>query len=191
MIGFKAPVVLPPSASVARRPLPSTGSRRVRFPGFNGTMKRSDSLRTFTTDFLFVRPSLPLVCACLRRSAQARRRPDGLGLWVRPPRVPLGRWSRRASHVPGEPLCAYAVFSDPGGTRSTRLAVVGRGPRFIPQRGLTAGLAISRLNSTASALTVYASSAALPQRAQDSLPAACQALPGGIGYPQSSYGRFP
>src|ERR1700737_1040882 len=59
--GFEAPPVFPSSGPVARRPLPSTGSRRLRFPGFHGTMRRSDSLRTFTTGFLVVRPSLPLV----------------------------------------------------------------------------------------------------------------------------------
>src|SRR5262249_25371173 len=35
------------------------------------------------------------------------------------PTPPCG-WSRRASQVPGEPSCAYAMFSDPGGTRATR-----------------------------------------------------------------------
>jgi len=37
-------------------------------------MRRCDSLRTITTDF-FVRPLLPRVYACVRHSAQARRRP--------------------------------------------------------------------------------------------------------------------
>jgi hypothetical protein len=40
------------------------------------------------------------------------------------------------------------------------------------------------------ALAVYASQWSLLAPTQNSLPAAGQALPGGIGYPQSSYERF-
>jgi len=49
---------------------------------------------------------------------------------------------------------------------------------------------ISGLNRTALALADYASPAALPQRTQDSLLVAGQALPDGIGYPQGFYERF-
>ena len=53
----------------------------------------------------------------------------GLEHWrAAAPRPPL-RWGRRASQVPGEPLCAYAVFSDPGGIKSPGLKVIRRGPR--------------------------------------------------------------
>ena len=51
--------------------------------------------------------------------------------------------------------------------------------------------AISGLNNTAFAIAVYASWAGSPQRCtQDSLLAASQALPGGIGYPQGHTKRF-
>jgi hypothetical protein len=50
---------------------------------------------------------------------------------------------------------------------------------------------ISGLNGTAWALAVYASPGGLPHRTQDSLLAAGQALPGGIGYPQDPDERFP
>ena len=52
--------MFPSNDSVVPRPLPSTGSRRRRFPGFHGTMEHSDSLRTVTTGFLVVRLPLPL-----------------------------------------------------------------------------------------------------------------------------------
>jgi hypothetical protein len=67
----------------------------------------------------------------------------------------------------------------------------GRGPSARSHGGLTARSLISGLDSTAFALAVYASSSGLPRPTQDSLPAACQALPGGIGYPQGSGERFP
>ena len=49
---------------------------------------------------------------------------------------------------------------------------------------------LSRLNHTASGLAVYASPGVLPHKTQNSLPAARQALPGGIGYPQGCAERF-
>jgi hypothetical protein len=49
---------------------------------------------------------------------------------------------------------------------------------------------LSRLNRTASGIAVYASSGVLPRKMQNSLPAAGQALPYGIGYPQGCYERF-
>src|SRR5271166_6119983 len=45
----------------------------------------------------------------------------GQELWVwQLPGQCLSRWSRRASQVPGEPCCAYALLFDPGGTRGIR-----------------------------------------------------------------------
>src|ERR1700722_5700022 len=49
---------------------------------------------------------------------------------------------------------------------------------------------LSRLNHTASGLAVYASPGGWPHKTQNSLPAARQALPGGIGYPQGCAERF-
>src|SRR6185437_11234738 len=41
----------------------------------------------------------------------------------------MSRWSRRASQVPGEPSCAYAVFLHPGETDPARpLRRVGAAP---------------------------------------------------------------
>ena len=49
---------------------------------------------------------------------------------------------------------------------------------------------LPRLNHTACSLAVYASSPASPLTAQDSLPAASQALPGGVEYPLGSSAEF-
>jgi len=83
------------------------------------------------------------------------------------------------------------VFWDPGGTRATRPKGGLTRPPEWRNRRLPAGEAISGLNGTAWALAVYASPRPLLTATQDSLPAAGQALPGGIGYPQGSIERFP
>jgi hypothetical protein len=88
----------------------------------------------------------------------------------------------RASPVPGEPLCAYAVFSDPGRTPASGPTMPRRGPRSFDDEGSQQEV-ISGLTRTASALAVYASSGGLPHHTQDSLPVAGQALPDRIGYP--------
>ena len=62
------------------------------------------------------------------------------------------------------------------------LAVCRRGPRGVHTEG-SPRVVLSRLNSTALALAVYASQWSLLAPTQDSLPAAGQALPGGIGLP--------
>ena len=64
--------------------------------------------------------------------------------------------------------------STPAGTLSHGHGESRRGPRFWQQRRLTAGLAISGLNSTAWTLAVYASQWLLPAPTQDSLPATGQ-----------------
>ena len=86
--------------------------------------------------------------------------------------------------------CPFALFSDPGRTEHTRpLRCVGMAPAMTTTKALTKSQ-LSRLNRTASGLAVYASSRALPHATQNSLPAAGQALPDGLAYPQGCYERF-
>jgi hypothetical protein len=97
-------------------------------------MERCDSLRTVTTGFLVVHPPLPPVASVF----VSPLRPDadlGPGALVAATPTPLVKWSRRASQVPGEPWCAYAVFSDPGGTRSSGITVIQLGPRTANAEG--------------------------------------------------------
>jgi hypothetical protein len=156
-------------------------------------MKCSDSLSAVTPASLSFAGRLPVSRASVFVSPVEPMPLGGQELWQRqlPGRL-LSRGSSRASQVPGEPWCAYAVFSDPGGTGATRPAIRWSGtvPDVAKPR-TTRGCAISGLNSTASALAVYASWYGLRRRCtQDSLPAAGQALLGGIVYPQGSYERF-
>jgi hypothetical protein len=73
----------------------------------------------------------------------------------------------------------------------TRLALTAcrRGPRSDKTDGSPRVL-LSGLNDTASVLAVYTLQGTLLVATQDSLPAAGQALPGGIGYPQGCDERF-
>jgi hypothetical protein len=66
----------------------------------------------------------------------------------------------RASQVPGEPSCAYAMFSDPGRTNAAGHTLRQHGPRSFNDEGSLREV-ISGLNSTAWVLAVYASSVAL------------------------------
>src|SRR5262249_49280570 len=104
-----------------------------------GTMERSDSLPPsrraslcFTRRYHEVRLSFAPV-----GPARVTDRPG-----VRPPvsgrMLPPGE--HRASQVPGEPRCAYAVFCDPGGTAHTRpLRCVGTAPSFSTLKAAAGG----------------------------------------------------
>src|SRR5258707_12121736 len=86
--------------------------------------------------------------------------------------------------------CPFALFFDPVSTEHARPSTrVGLAPAMTTTKAPTRSQ-LSRLNRTASGLAVYASSRALPHATQNSLPAAGQALPDGIGYPQGCYERF-
>ena len=183
--------MFPSNGSMTRRPLPSTGSPRVAFPGFDGTMRRSDSLPPFPPRFVVLRLAVPSR-APVFVSPPARRRPRARGFAVWQPHGQMLRdGDGRASQVPGEPSCAYALFFDPGGTdapghygASTRppLMSTTKAPTSRYFRG-----SIARPRHSLSTLRRVGH----PTTTQDSLPAAGQALPGGIGYPQGSNERFP
>ena len=79
----------------------------------------------------FLRTAIPRL---VRSFAPDPREPKGRA-WSCSPGV-SGRdmaWMRQVSHVPGESFCAYAVPSDPGGTRGSGHTVHGRGPRNSSQ----------------------------------------------------------
>ena len=125
---------------------------------------------------------------CSLRSA--RRRPAAWSFAVRQPRAHLRIGNGRVSQVPGEPCCAYALLSDPGRTNAPGpKGAPARPPpgrrRRLPRGGVFRG-SITRPWHWLSTLRRTDCSATT----QDSLPAAGQALRGGIGYPQGSEKRF-
>jgi hypothetical protein len=189
---YKAPGGCPPHGSLTSISLPSPGSPRYRFPCFIGTMKMCDSQRPSH------RASFPSLGDTRRRACRfapsgPERTTAGLGFVIRSPTPDHDTWRRSGPpKVPGEPECAYALFSDPGEpdvTATRPLRQVGTAPRTAYGEGSPREV-ISGLHHTASALAVYASQCGFRRPTQDSLLAAGQALPDGIGYPQGSYERF-
>ena len=102
----------------------------------------------------FLRGAIPRWIRWFAPDPRKRRVRPGVANPVSPPGTVA--WMRQVSHVPGESSCAYAMLSDPGGTRGPGHSAHRRGPLTQARKGLTT-LRISRLNRTASALAVYAS----------------------------------
>ena len=132
-------------------------SRRTSFPSLGGT-------------------SVALVLFAPRRTSAPPR--PGVGHPVAP--AGIYRGNDRISQVPGEPRLSVCTCSVDAGrtacTRPLRCSSVALGIRKAkaPTKGL------SKLNSMAFGLAVYASQCGLPRPTQDSLPAAGQALPDGL-----------
>ena len=92
-----------------------------------------------------------------------RRR--GPGVLANTLRLPLYRskgGDHRASHVPGEPHCACALLSDPGGTDVSGHYDTSTRPPCGPRRRLLRATCPSGLNHTAWALAIYASQCPSP-----------------------------
>ncbi len=84
----------------------------------------------------------------------------------------------RASQVPGQPLCPYALPLDPGRTEDARpLRRLDMAPARVNNEG-SRDEKVSGLDPTALGLAVYASSWRSPDTTQDSLPAAWPSLAG-------------
>src|SRR5436305_11115133 len=92
--GFNAPALLPGHGPATRRPLPSAGSSRHEFPGFTGTMGRSDS-----------RPSVPSHFVAFARRL--------------PPRAPVFVAPRKPDAGTGP--VAFEMYKDRGGKVRFRL----------------------------------------------------------------------
>jgi hypothetical protein len=96
----------------------------------------------------------------------------------------------RASQVPGEPQCVHALLSDPGGTS----APGHLGASVLPSAIFKTSAPTTRIFRGSITRPAHSLSTlrhqSYPVATQDSLPAAGQALPGGIGYPLGSYAEF-
>jgi len=126
--------------------------------------------------------------SCLPRDADATSRgQEVFGCGASPCR-PFG-WRRQGLPRSWGALRTSALLSDPGGTATPgRLSVSTRPPR-CPRRGRPHWVfrgSITRLRYSLSTLR----DAGYPHAAQDSLPAAGHALPGGLCSPRGSNERF-
>lgn len=120
-----------------------------------------------------------------------RRRPPSLELsGLAAPRQRFRTGDDRTSQVPGEPSCACALFFDPGRTGRIRPYDAPARPPHWNHGEDSHDEDISGLNSTASALAVYASPERLPP-SDARLASRCRpTLRDGIAYPQGPYERF-
>ena len=174
--------------------MPWAGFLWPEFPCFVGTI-RTLRLPAVPPDALrFLRLAVPLTDAC--GFATHRRQATNTcvaGHIDHPVRPHIPGFRAETTGPPtflGNPDCAYALLSDPGRTDHTRpLSVRRLGPRSDHDEGSCGNVSrgsITRPGHSLSTLRRVDHSTTT----QDSLPAAGQALPDGIGYPQGSCKRF-
>ncbi len=155
--------LVPPAGSARCSALSSTGSSGASSPASTVLW------RCATPDRPSRRTPLPshdgtIPCACVRVS----RQPDaGWGPGVFGFGNPEPTYCRdgdgRASQVPGEPSCPYALFSDPGRSARTRPLQCGSTAPALSTEKATHDKYLSGLNGTALGLAVYASQPPLPE----------------------------
>ena len=116
-------------------------------------MRRCDSLPPLPPHFVAFawRYHSVRLSSSLPTRPDAGRRPGALGSGSPTP-VGCRGGDGRVSQVPGEPPCAFALFSDPGGTDAPGPTVRRHGPRYAKGEGYPRLSNISGLNGTASAL---------------------------------------
>jgi len=154
--------MFPSNDTVTRHLLPSAGSRRARFPEFDGTMKCSDFLRPSRRASLSFAWRYHAVCPSLR-SLRTRHETAGLGLIIRNPLPEVTHGddsgSPRFLEIPLVPSLCSTTTAGP-----TRQAIrrSRHGPCFRQQQRLTAISHFSGLHHRALALAVYASPSGLP-----------------------------
>ena len=144
------------------RPLPSSGSLWVRFPGLIGTMKRSDFLQPIPGGSLTRPPVPPLRCFILLPPS-ASTASDGPGFWSAG--SPTGSFRTETTgspEFPSDPLDTCPAPIRPRRDRDARPFGV-RNVAFRQWHGVGSHeYVISGLNNTACIFAVYASQGRLP-----------------------------
>ena len=184
------PMCCLPTAELPDAPLPSPASRTVpvpRFPRYyQGAMTSCRPSRRASLPSLGGTTRSARVSPVVRPSAAAGGVLELFTRYLRPGKV---SGNDRISYVPGEPAVLLPCSPTPAGPTHQAITMRRRGPRYVHGEG-------SRINSFRGSITRlrhWLSTLRRPGRpgtTQDSLPAAGQALPDGIAYPQSSNERF-
>ena len=153
---------------------------RSEFPCFVGTIKVLRLPAAHPAALRCLRlavPQRPLVLFAPRRTSAPPK--PGVG----DPVSPAGNSLRKRQDLPsswGTPIVRLHMFhTDAGRTADTR-PLQCRGMALGPRMAKAPAKGLSTLNSMAFGLAVYASQCGLPRPTQNSLPAAGQALPGGL-----------
>ena len=107
------------------------------------------------------------------------------------PRRFSSRGNVRVSQVPGEPQCARALFSDPGGRRYAKpVAALSCCLASLNSHGSHEYISFEAQSHGSRARCLRFEGHSCLRPTQDSLPAGGQPLPGGIGYPPGSSRGF-
>ena len=120
--GLSVPGLLPTDSSAARRPLPSTGFPSHRFPRRQRYYEALRLPATIPPRFVCASLGGTAPRACLRSSAQARRRPAARSFadW-QPPRQKISRRSLQGlPRFPGTPAGPMPCSSTPAGPVTPR-----------------------------------------------------------------------
>ena len=173
-----------------RRPLPSTGSL-----GSVPPLRRYYETLRLPAAHLAALRCLRLAIPPLRPLFRSRRPPSaadrGPGVWS--PGTPGRDLARRRQGLPGSwgtLVCTCPVLRPRRDRARQAIAALSARP---PSTATTTAPAMSHFRGSITRPSHSLStlrSAGHPAATQDSLPAAGQALPGGIGYPQGSLERF-
>ena len=178
---FNAPALFPGHGPATRRPLPSPGFLRHEFPGFRGTMERSESRPTLPSHFVAFARRLPPRAPVF----VAPHKPDaglGPGVFWSGHSQSLSLSRRRRSGVPsswGTPISVCPVQSTPAGLRAPDRYSAAAWPLVCEKQRLPRKVfrrSIAWLSNSLSTLrrTGY------PDSTQDSLPAVGQTLLDGL-----------
>ncbi len=130
-----SPACFPPTVWLLDASLPSTGSSRVEFPGFAGTINALRLPAAHLAALRFLRLAIPWEHSRFR---SPRRRVLRRRAWGWSPGRP-GRDSfhgdDRISHVPGEPIVPMPCSSTPAGSACQAVTTRRRGPRSDHDEG--------------------------------------------------------
>ena len=180
----------PPLGPSVGSALPSTGSSEASSPA-SAVLRRCATPWAPHAGLGCLRPTLPCGAPVVSLPAVQVAQPRAGGSST----GPHVRYDPQGDHqgLPGSPatLLSLCPVLRPRQDRTHQATkVCQHGPRGVHDEGSHDEI-LSGLNRTALGLAVYASWAGSPQHCtQDSLPAAGQALPDGIGYPQGCAERF-
>jgi hypothetical protein len=191
--GPDVPAMFPSDGRLTRKP-PSLHRLRAGWPvrrllGYYEALRRLPAHRPKLIGFA---EDLPPCASDAFAPFAAHWQPQGPGPWgSADPRSRTNGGDRQASQVPGEPQGGRASFSDPGGTALPgQYGRAGAAPACAHGRGshdeTNFGAGWAGSGHTLSTLRPGGH----PPRAQDSLPAVGQTLPGGLQGPLGSSERF-
>ena len=185
--------MVPSRGILIRRPLPSTGSRRERFPRFIGTTRRSDSLPPYPPAFIVLRHAVTVVHRTVRSAWGIDACPGGREDVTRP--LPHDRSYSTATTGPlrflENPFGHVPRSSTPVGRRcSADCRTPDGASRHSEDVGPTTFTTFGAQSRGSRPRCLRFAPGVAPKDARLATGCLSQAWPDGIGYPLGSITRF-